>query len=355
MRSRRPTRRPPSASIQIRVRYLTRGIGGSQEQFQNVQNAFNTLSDPSKRRQYDQELRVAGSKDGLSIVPKSKPAAAQEERVGSSAASRDTKRHKSGVVAELPANPGSLSIGELKELCASLGLTTEGCFEKQDFVDKLVAYKKARSGGIKSPKASAPVPSMSDPEADSGPHELPNTLAAIKVISAGQQEVGKSCLIKRYCEGRFVKRYIPTIGVDYGVKVVDTKSGSAAVHFFDLSGNDDFKLIRLDFFSNAQGCLMVFDVNDKESFRLLPQWEEEMRANGLDLSKLQTVVIGNKTDMGHREVPEAEAHKWARAHGYAYFDCSASSGSNVATAFDCLFNGVMKTTADTRKAYGISA
>lgn len=40
----------------------------------------------------------------------------------------------------------------------------------------------------------------------------------LKVASMGDTRVGKSCLIKRYCEGRFVDKYITTIGVDYGVK-----------------------------------------------------------------------------------------------------------------------------------------
>jgi DnaJ family protein C protein 27 len=42
--------------------------------------------------------------------------------------------------------------------------------------------------------------------------------ARIKVVSLGDAGVGKSCLIKRHCEGKFVARYVPTIGVDYGVK-----------------------------------------------------------------------------------------------------------------------------------------
>lgn len=36
----------------------------------------------------------------------------------------------------------------------------------------------------------------------------------------GSGGCGKSCLIKRYCEDRFVTKYIATIGVDYGVKPV---------------------------------------------------------------------------------------------------------------------------------------
>jgi len=59
----------------------------------------------------------------------------------------------------------------------------------------------------------------------------------IKILSIGDAECGKSCLIKRYCEGRFVSRYIPTIGVDYGVKKINVKNFKIAVNFFDLSGD----------------------------------------------------------------------------------------------------------------------
>ena len=37
---------------------------------------------------------------------------------------------------------------------------------------------------------------------------------SIKLISIGDVEVGKSCLIKKYCEGSFVSDYITTIGIE---------------------------------------------------------------------------------------------------------------------------------------------
>ena len=69
----------------------------------------------------------------------------------------------------------------------------------------------------------------------------------IKILSIGDPEVGKSCLIKRYCEGRFVSRYIPTIGVDYGVKKIQIKNYKVAVNFFDLSGDGDYINISKEF------------------------------------------------------------------------------------------------------------
>jgi len=59
-------------------------------------------------------------------------------------------------------------------------------------------------------------------------------------LSIGDPEIGKSCFIKRYCEGRFVSRYIPTIGVDYGVKKNTIKNYKVNINFFDLSGESDY-------------------------------------------------------------------------------------------------------------------
>lgn len=59
----------------------------------------------------------------------------------------------------------------------------------------------------------------------------------LKIASIGDTRVGKSCLIKRYCEGRFVDKYITTIGVDYGVKKMPIQGKKCSINFFDLSGD----------------------------------------------------------------------------------------------------------------------
>ena len=38
----------------------------------------------------------------------------------------------------------------------------------------------------------------------------------LRIVLVGSEKTGKSCLIKRYCEKRFVAKYLPTIGIDYG-------------------------------------------------------------------------------------------------------------------------------------------
>jgi DnaJ family protein C protein 27 len=47
----------------------------------------------------------------------------------------------------------------------------------------------------------------------------------------------KSCLIKRYCEKKFVPKYISTIGVDFGVRQVRTEEGvETKVNFCQTRG-----------------------------------------------------------------------------------------------------------------------
>lgn len=75
----------------------------------------------------------------------------------------------------------------------------------------------------------------------------------LKIVSVGDEQVGKSCLIKRYCENKFAVKYIPTIGVDYGVKPTKVKDRDVRVNFFDLSGADVFSEIRNEFFKDASG------------------------------------------------------------------------------------------------------
>ena len=124
----------------------------------------------------------------------------------------------------------------------------------------------------------------------------------MKIISIGNQEVGKSCLIKRYCEEKFVERYISTIGIDYGVKKLKIKGQQIAINFFDMSGNEDYKAIRTDFYEGSSGVLMVFDVDNRDSFNSLIHWEDEMKKNGIDSNRVKIVVCGNKSDSKAREV-----------------------------------------------------
>ena len=173
----------------------------------------------------------------------------------------------------------------------------------------------------------------------------------IKLISVGDVEVGKSCLIKRYCEGSFVSDYITTIGIDYGVKKVPFNDCQVCINIFDLSGDDDYKVVRKLYYKDTLGVLMVYDTNIKVTFDSLEKWEKEAKANGLDLSKCVVLLMGNKTDLKKKEVKTETAKEWAKSRGYKFFEGSAKDGKNVAEAFKYLFENMFNKTIEQRAKY----
>ena len=78
----------------------------------------------------------------------------------------------------------------------SLGISRSDCVEKSDLLSRLEEYRKNKKKTTSNETENIPPFHLGNP-----------SLLAIKIISVGAQEVGKSCLIKRYCEGRFVKRF----------------------------------------------------------------------------------------------------------------------------------------------------
>ena len=64
----------------------------------------------------------------------------------------------------------------------------------------------------------------------------------VKVIGLGPSKCGKTCIIKRFCENRFVSKYIPTIGIDYGTKQITIKKNDESTE----EGQSTSSLLKID-------------------------------------------------------------------------------------------------------------
>lgn len=107
-----------------------------------------------------------------------------------------------------------------------------------------------------------------------------------------------------------------------------------AVNIFDMSGDNDYKLIRQDYIRDAIGVLLIYDVSIRSTFNNLSKWECEAISIGLDLSNIIVILIANKLDIkSKREVSTKEGKEYAKLKGYQYYETSAKTGSGVNDAF----------------------
>lgn len=161
----------------------------------------------------------------------------------------------------------------------------------------------------------------------------------LKVTTAGMSQVGKSCLIKHYCEGRFVKKYLPTIGVDYGVRALEMDGRTVRVNFFDLSGLDEYQDIRKEFYADTQGLLLVFDLSNRDSFTALDKFYGEFIKVSTGAASVSVYVIGTKGDLPPAVSPEEAASYASKIKG-TFFRVSSSTGEGVAEALNTIFHKI---------------
>ncbi len=66
--------------------------------------------------------------------------------------------------------------------------------------------------------------------------------ATYKVVVAGNGNVGKTSLIRRWCEGKFETSRVMTIGVDFQSKLVQLPEGEVKLSIWDMAGQERFRL-----------------------------------------------------------------------------------------------------------------
>lgn len=175
-------------------------------------------------------------------------------------------------------------------------------------------------------------------------------LRRINIITIGAPAVGKSTTIRRYCDKSLAtKKYTPTIGVDFGVQCVQMGEESVRVNFWDLAGRNEYAQIRNEFYEDAHGALLVFDVSNRKSFEVLDEWVSEARRFGPE--GLRLTLCANQTG-AQRHVSEVEAREWAVANGASYFEAPPIDGATDGGGHDVkdMFENIFRMAYEKRYA-----
>ncbi|XP_074384296.1 ras-related protein Rab-7b isoform X2 [Zonotrichia albicollis] len=166
----------------------------------------------------------------------------------------------------------------------------------------------------------------------------------LKIIIIGALGVGKTSLLHQYVHKTFYEDYRTTLGASILTKVLPVDSTPLKLQIWDTGGQERFRSMVSTFYKGSDGCMLAFDVTDRESFEALDNWRDDFLEKVIPREQdFPMVVLGNKIDLSDRQVPKETASAWCKEKDIPYFEVSAKNNINVAEAFETLAKQALST------------
>ncbi|KAI5646533.1 ras family domain-containing protein [Phthorimaea operculella] len=96
--------------------------------------------------------------------------------------------------------------------------------------------------------------------------------ATYKLLVLGDSNVGKTCIVHRYCDERYYDIYISTIGIDFKQKIISVDGTPVKLQIWDTAGQERFRTLTTAYYRGACGILLMYDITNLESFNHLSYW-----------------------------------------------------------------------------------
>lgn len=170
-----------------------------------------------------------------------------------------------------------------------------------------------------------------------------------KLLLIGDSGVGKSCILLRFADDTFSDSYISTIGVDFKIRTVTLNNKQVKLQIWDSAGQERFRTLTTAYYRSAHGILLVYDVNDRETFFHIENWLQEVSRYAA--SDVNRVLVGNKCDiLNKREVEYETARIYAEKLGVSFTEASAKDRTNIDKVFNIMARELVAKLGENRDA-----
>ena len=153
-----------------------------------------------------------------------------------------------------------------------------------------------------------------------------------KIILIGNIGVGKSCLSLKATKDIFLEKYISTIGFEFYCFNVKVNEKIIKLQIWDTCGQEAYRSLIKNFYRNASLAIVVYSVEDLQSFNDIDIWLKQVKTYGTSSCKI--FLIGNKIDTENRKV---STEMGIKCKNDFFFDCfmetSAKDGINIKELF----------------------
>lgn len=180
----------------------------------------------------------------------------------------------------------------------------------------------------------------------------PQQEKTVSILTLGETQVGKTSLILRFIDRVFYYDTKTTIGVDFKVKRINLLNKNVLVKIWDSAGQERFKTVTRQYYKNAEGVMLIYDVTSQKSFSMIEEWFKSIIEN--KRKDAQVILIGNKKDMVNRVISAEQGESLAKKFEIKYYETSALSGENVDQVFEELAENILKIKLNTEEEESIS-
>ena len=167
-----------------------------------------------------------------------------------------------------------------------------------------------------------------------------------KVAVVGDYAVGKTSLINKFVQLKFIKEYKPTLGADIVLKreIIDIDGDKFEIffQFWDIAGQSKWETLRRRYLKGSSAIIIVYDVTRLPSFyHVRERWHDEIENHAYENDNeriedpIPVLLIGNKIDLVDIiRVSSEDGQKMSKTvNAYEFLETSALTGDNVNRAF----------------------
>ena len=173
----------------------------------------------------------------------------------------------------------------------------------------------------------------SDVKVEIVPEDYTQYDLSFKIIVIGDPGVGKSCLTLKAIKNYFTDGHNATVGFDFFTYCVKLNGTVVKLQIWDTCGQEIYKFLVFNFFRNSSLALMVYSIDNKDSFNNLNFWLKDIKTQSSPDVKI--FLIGNKSDLEqNREVTQQMGEQMKTEQNFDLFmETSAKTGFNAEKVF----------------------
>ena len=156
---------------------------------------------------------------------------------------------------------------------------------------------------------------------------------SFKIIVIGDSGVGKSCFTNKSTKNIFESDYNATIGFEFFTFNIKFQDKIVKLQIWDTCGQELYRSLITNFYRNSSLAIVIYAVNNLESFQDLDMWFRELRLHASPDIKI--FLVGNKTDLkDERVVTTQQGEEFAKSnHVNKFIEASAKEGINTQNTF----------------------